>query len=308
MPGPRIVLVRTKAAANVGAAARAMKNFGLDELVLVAPRCRIDHRAEALASHADDVLHAARVVGTLEEAIAGTTLVMGTSARDRAAENYPVVEPRAAAPLLTDGTAVLFGPEDHGLANDELTRCQAQVVIPTLGYSSLNLAQAVVVLVYEVALATRARSAEGASGKDAVAPALPTGKDAATRDQMERFYAQLEAAMLHIGYTDPRRAASVMRMYRGIFDRTSVTAHELAALRGLVSQAAWAANQRPEGVPGNRSPARSEHAGAPDAAEAAAAAAAVLPTAVQAESAAPKRNDASESTEQPDAPTSDQSC
>jgi len=275
MPGPRIVLVRTKDAANVGAAARAMKNFGLDELVLVAPRCRIDHRAEALASHAEDVLHAARVVDTLEEAIAGTTLVMGTSARERAAANYPVLEPRAAAARLTDGTAVLFGPEDHGLANEELTRCQAHVVIPTTGYASLNLAQAVLVVAYEVALARRdnattsdavdaavdaaGRLADGAAGiaadgterKPVAAPLPAVHGDVATRDQMERFYRQLEAAMLHIGYTDPPRAPSVMRMYRAVFDRANMTAHELAALRGWVSQATWAADQPPERVPGN---------------------------------------------------------
>jgi TrmH family RNA methyltransferase len=282
MPGPRIVLVRTKDAANVGAAARAMKNFGLDELVLVAPRCRIDHRAVALATHADDVLHAARMVDTLEEAIAGTTLVVGTSARGRAAENYPVLSPRQIAPRLAAGTAVLFGPEDHGLANEELTRCQAHVVIPTVGYSSLNLAQAVVVLAYEVALAARDGAAEGAeigaaddaadgdgdgagegvAENGALAPALLPGKDAATRDQMERFYAQLEAAMLHIGYTDPPRVPSVMRMYRGILDRANVSAHELAALRGLVSQTTWAADQPPERVPGNRTPAPVEDPGA----------------------------------------------
>lgn len=284
MPGPRIVLVRTKDAANVGAAARAMKNFGLDELVLVAPRCRIDHRAEALASHAEDVLHAARVVDTLEDAIAGTALVMGTSARERAAANYPVLEPQDAAPLLTDGTAVLFGPEDHGLANEELTRCQAHVVIPTAGYASLNLAQAVLVVAYEVALARRdgARvgaavnaaagtadgAADGAAGsaadgkerKPVVAPLPAVQGDVATRDQMERFYQQLEAAMLHIGYTDTPRAPSVMRMYRAVFDRANMTAHELAALRGWVSQATWAADQLPERVPGNRAMSTEERA------------------------------------------------
>jgi len=268
MPGPRIVLVRTKDAANVGAAARAMKNFGLDELVLVAPRCRIDHRAEALASHADDVLHAARVVETLEEAITGTTLVMGTSARERAAANYPVLEPREAAPRLTDGSAVLFGPEDHGLANEELTRCQAHVVIPTAGYASINLAQAVLVVAYEVALARREGAAVGdaVDAADDTAPkpvsaSLPVVRaDGATRDQMERFYRQLEVAMLHIGYTDPPRASSVMRMYRAVFDRANVTAHELAALRGWVSQATWAADQVPERVPGNRGVSAQERA------------------------------------------------
>lgn len=165
---------------------------------------------------------------------------------------------------------MLFGPEDHGLANEELTRCQAHVVIPTIGYASLNLAQAVLVVAYEVALAARDGAAEGtgagaaelAAENGVLAPAQPPGKDAATRDQMERFYAQLEAAMLHIGYTDPPRVPSVMRMYRGILDRANVSAHELAALRGLMSQTTWAADQPPERVPGNRTPASAEDPGA----------------------------------------------
>ena len=91
---PRIVLVRSKDSANVGAAARAMKNFGLDDLVLVAPRCRIDDRARALASHAGDVLEAARVVGTVEEAIADRRFVLGTSARLRGTDTLPTWSPR----------------------------------------------------------------------------------------------------------------------------------------------------------------------------------------------------------------------
>src|SRR5690606_37863173 len=149
--GPRIVLVRTKESANVGAAARAMLNFGLSDLWLVAPRCRIDNRAYALASHAEEVLKTATTVDDLSEALAGRTLVAGTSARPRKAENYLVRSPREAAPQLGAGSAVLFGPEDHGLSNDELTLCQLHVVIPTRDFSSLNLAQAVLVVAYEAA-------------------------------------------------------------------------------------------------------------------------------------------------------------
>lgn len=239
MSGPRIVLLRTKESANVGAAARAMLNFGLEELWLVAPRCRIDHRAYALASHAEEVLKAARVVDDLEEAIAGTTLLAGTSARPRAADNYVVRSPRDAAPDLGGASAVLFGPEDHGLSNEELTRCQLQIVIPTAEFSSLNLAQAVLVIAYET------RLAQGrAEGGDVV----DTGP-AATRDQVEQFYAQLERSMLRIGYTDPNRAPGIMRLYRGLLDRARPSAHELAALRGLASQIDWAARQHPEALP-----------------------------------------------------------
>ena len=280
MPGPRIVLVRTKESANVGAAARAMLNFGLDELWLVAPRCRVDHRAYALASHAEAVLKATKVVETVEEAITGTSLVAGTSARVRAADNYLVLGPREAAARLAAAakpaddqvtaavaaTAVLFGPEDHGLANDELTRCQFQIVIPTGAFASLNLAQAVLVVAYEVALASREAVAgfAGNTGVGADADGVARVRDSAsaqiaeeraapaTRDQLERFYSQLQAAMLHVGYTDGRRSPGVMRLFRGLLDRTTPTANELAALRGLLTQLIWAADQAPERVPGNR--------------------------------------------------------
>ena len=218
-----------------------MLNFGLSELWLVAPRCRIDHRAYALASHAEDVLKNARVVDELEDAIAGTTFLAGTSARHRAAENYPVRSPRQAARSLTSDSAVLFGPEDHGLSNDELTRCQVQIIIPTAEFSSLNLAQAVLVVAYEASLA---RDPE--AGKPGSREARPP----ATRDQLEQFYAQLERTMLRIGYTDPNRAPGIMRLYRGLLDRAELSAHELAALRGLASQVDWAARQDPEDLPG----------------------------------------------------------
>lgn len=253
------MLLRTKESANVGAAARAMLNFGLTDLWLVAPRCRIDHRAYALASHAEDVLKAATVVDTLADALAGITLVAGTSARPRKAENYVVQSPRQAAARLGTGSAVLFGPEDHGLSNDELTRCQFQVVIPTADFSSLNLAQAVLVVAYEVAQATLAGVPEILSGSPGgpvrlanhhdtafQPPASVTGgRPPATRDQMERFYRQLEETMLLIGYTDRKRKAGIMRKFRGIIDRATPDAHELAALRGLASQTSWAAKQPP---------------------------------------------------------------
>ncbi len=244
--GPRIVLVRTKESANVGSVARAMLNFGLHDLWLVAPRCRIDRRSFDLATHAEQVLDDAKVVGTLEEAIADTKAVFGTSARPRKAENYPVFTPREAAPRLGAGTAVVFGPEDHGLANDELTRCQTQIIVPTVDFASLNLAQAVLVVAYEYAQVAGGAHTHEAPGEGA---SLPDNAGAhrtpASRDQLERFYAQLEAAMLKIGYTDERRAPGILRIYRGLIDRAEPTAHEVAALRGFISQATWAADQPP---------------------------------------------------------------
>lgn len=238
--GPRIILVRTKESANVGSVARAMLNFGLHDLWLVAPRCRIDRRSYDLATHAEQVLDDAKVVDSLQEAIAEVGMVFGTSARPRKADNYPIVTPNEAAQRLGLGTAVVFGPEDHGLANEELTLCQAQIVVPTRDFSSLNLAQAVLVVAYEYARAA------GAS-EEPVAPARSDDPrhTAVSREQLEQFYAQLEATMLKIGYTDERRAPGMLRLYRGLLDRANPTAHEVAALRGLLSQAAWAADQPP---------------------------------------------------------------
>ncbi len=247
---PRIVLVRTKESANIGAAARAMLNFGLTDLWLVAPRCKIDHRSYALASHAAEVLDGATVVDQLDAAIADRETVFGTSARVRAADNYIVHSPRTAARVLVGSSAVLFGPEDHGLSNDELTRCQAQIVIPTQDFSSLNLAQAVLVIAYELGVR---KLAGGLDSHAAPPPAeLPSEHAPAERAQVEGFYGQLAETLLHIGYTDPDRLPGVLRLYRGLIDRARPSAHDLAALRGLLRQARWAADQPPEKVPGNR--------------------------------------------------------
>ena len=250
VPGPRIVLVRTKDSANVGAAARAMHNFGLDDLWLVSPRCKVDdERARALASHSEELLESAKLVDSLEEALVGVNLVAGTSARARRAPSYAVTGPRDAAPRLLEGAAVLFGPEDHGLANEELTRCQLHVVVPTADFSSLNLAQAVLVVAYETHVA-RLQSVDGEEQKTVVGViGGRTGEDPASRDQLEAFYAQFGDALLRIGFTDQPRLLSVMRMFRAVFDRAQLSAHELQALRGLASQIRWAAEQKPEKLP-----------------------------------------------------------
>ncbi len=240
MNAPRIILVSPKSSANVGSAARAMKNFGLTDLYLVAPRCRIDAQAHALASHAGDVLDAATTVETTEEAVAGCTYVIGTTARDRASEGNTVLDARSGITRLPPaGGALMFGPEDSGLNNRDLDRCQAFITLPTSAYASVNLAQAVNIIAYEWFSGQAERSAQPAP-------------DLATRDQLEGLYRQMLDVMLHIGYTDPYRAGGVEHIYRRLLDRAEPTAHEVAALRGLFRQALWAANQPAADVPGNR--------------------------------------------------------
>ncbi|HEX7004359.1 MAG TPA: RNA methyltransferase [Trueperaceae bacterium] len=235
----RIVLVSTKHSGNVGSVARAMKNFGLDELVLVSPRCRLDRQAYALASHASDVLDKARIVRESREALNGCTFVLGTTARERASDSYRVMAPRLGVSLLPiSGGAVLFGPEDTGLDNDTLDLCQLVVRIPTAEYSSLNLAQAVNLLAYEWFVRDAPAENEGPQARRA------------PRDEFEPMIEQLVDTLLYIGYTDELKAGSVEHMFRMMLDRASLTSREVAALRGLWSQARWAADQPPERIPG----------------------------------------------------------
>lgn len=244
-----------------------MKNFGLSELYLVAPRCAIDHRAEALASHADDVLAGAVIVPRTADALAGRTFVLGTSARTRASEGFAAAPPREAVKSLpAEGGAVVFGPEDTGLTNEDLDRCQAVVRIPTAEYASLNLAQAVNLIAYEWFLhrgaaggavvmppGGAARTGGGAPGGDPVGAGPAAERpDLAPREELEAMYAHLMATLRYIGYTDELRAAGVEHMFRRLFDRAGPTSREVAALRGIWSQARWAADQPPEKVPGRQ--------------------------------------------------------
>ncbi|MEX2535588.1 MAG: RNA methyltransferase [Trueperaceae bacterium] len=242
---PRIILVGTKHSGNLGSVARAMKNFGLDDLVLVAPRCKVDRQAYAMASHAGDVLDGARTVPDTAQALSGCTLVLGTTARDRASPSYEILTPRvAAARLPSQGGAIMFGPEDTGLSNTDLDRCQVAVRIPTAEYASLNLAQAVNVMAYEWFV----RDAAGDEPLDST----QEEPRAAPREEFEPMIAQLMETLLYIGYTDELKAGSVEHMFRRLLDRASPTSREIAALRGLWSQTHWAANQPVEALPGRR--------------------------------------------------------
>jgi tRNA/rRNA methyltransferase len=235
------------------------ETFGCREMVLVAPRCRRDQRAYALASHAGDVLDDATEAATLVEALQGCTYALGTAGRDRSEEPSPTLSPAEGVAMLpAAGGAIVFGPEDHGLSNQDLDHCQGVVTIPTDVYASVNLAQAVNILCYvwhtEVAVHD-ARGARGDRDSEQAARHLPAAPgalegDVASRDQYEQMYAQLRDTMLLIGYTDPNRLESIMRMYRGFLDRARLTPDELAAVRGLWSQASWAARLEPDDLPG----------------------------------------------------------
>ena len=239
---PRIVLVRTKEAGNIGGAARAMKNFGLEELYLVAPRCSLRPRAYHLASHAGDLLDCAVICETLEEALANCSVVVGTSGRPRASDAFLELLPDDLALTLPDiGGAVVFGSEDFGLSNEELDRCQSFVRIPTASYPSLNLAQAVGLIAYT--WFTRRSRPE---------PRARPTRERASREEHEAMYAHLLKVLHHIGYTDELRTRSAEHLFRRMFDRAELDPREISALRGLWQQVKWAADQPPGHLPGHR--------------------------------------------------------
>ena len=175
----RIVLVEPTHPGNVGAAARAMKAMGLDRLCLVAPRRFPSAEATARAAGADDVLHAARLVESLDDALADCGFVLGTTARPRRIE-WPVLDARegarrAVAQAARTPVAVVFGRESAGLTNAELDRCHALVRIPAAArFSSLNVAAAVQIIAYEMRVAAHGEGAgahdERAGGERAGAP------------------------------------------------------------------------------------------------------------------------------------------
>ncbi|MAK73690.1 MAG: tRNA (cytosine(32)/uridine(32)-2'-O)-methyltransferase TrmJ [Pseudomonadales bacterium] len=239
----RVVLVNTSHPGNIGGAARAMKNMGLSELVLVDPERFPDPDAVSRASGADDVLANARIVATLEEAIADCSLVLGTSARDRRIP-WPVLDPRESADKVLDQLeqvadaqiALVFGREDSGLTTDELQRCQYHVHIPSMpDFSSLNLAAAVQVLAYELRMQGLQR--EGAPTKmHKVETTAVFNEIPATAGELEQFYQHLEQVLVEIGFHDPQKPRQLMPRLRRLYGRVHLNRMEMNILRGILTE------------------------------------------------------------------------
>jgi len=239
----RVVLVNTSHPGNIGGAARAMKNMGLTQLVLVDPERFPDPDAVSRASGADDVLVNARIVATLEEAIADCSLVLGTSARDRRIP-WPVLDPRESADKVLDQLeqvadaqiALVFGREDSGLTTDELQRCQYHVHIPSMpDFSSLNLAAAVQVLAYELRMQSLQR--EGAPTKmHKVETTAVFNEIPATAGELEQFYQHLEQVLVEIGFHDPQKPRQLMPRLRRLYGRVHLNRMEMNILRGILTE------------------------------------------------------------------------
>ncbi len=223
----RIVLVGTTHPGNIGATARAMKTMGLSRLVLVQPRRFPDPEAVARASGADDILEQVMICDSLSEALSGCGVIVATTARRRSLE-WPVSEPRQIASELISATAanqcaLVFGREQSGLTNKELTHCQSAVMIPTNPeYRSLNLAAAVQIMTYELNLA--ARNAERSAEQTA---------ERATAAEMERFYQHLEEAMIESGFYNPEKPKKLIPRMHRLFNRAGLDHTEVQMLRGF---------------------------------------------------------------------------
>jgi len=233
VPGPAIVLVRPQLGVNIGSAARAMLNCGLADLRLVAPREGWPNQhARAAASGADVVLERARVFATLAEAVADLQILYATTARSRDMVK-PVFTPRQAVEKIRGEEAegqsigILFGPERTGLENDEIALASAAIAVPlNPNYSSLNLAQAVLLVGYEWYQA----------GIEEPPPAREwTENDIATGESVIAFYEHLEAELDRAGFLyPPEKRAGMILNIRNIFARARLTDQEVRTLRGVI--------------------------------------------------------------------------
>ena len=240
-PPIRFVLFEPTHPGNTGSVARAIKTMGFSTLVLVNPPVEwLCTDSRALASGAQDVLHGALVVHTLEEALAGCGLVLAASARHRRI-GVPEINPRQCAvelmgQALSRPAALVFGPERSGLANEQLDLCNGIVYIPANpDYSSLNLAQAVQIIAYEL-------RQEQILSRELPPPESPLAGPA----QLELLYAHVERVLLGSGFLNPNNPRHLMRRLRRLVNRTRLDENELNILRGILSSLAPGSGENPK--------------------------------------------------------------
>ena len=231
----RFVLVETSHPGNIGAAARAIKTMGFKELVLVRPRFAdaLQHPdAIAFASGAQDVLEQARIVETVEEALAGCDFVAAISARLREF-SPPLFSPRVISEKLSESAhlraAFVFGSERYGLPNEVVVNCHALINIPANpDYSSLNLAQAIQLLAYECRMAeiVDAPVSSNIGFQGQLAPV----------EQIDGMYQHLEQALVAIDFLDPLNPRKLMQRLKRLFARTQLEVEEVNVLRGIAKK------------------------------------------------------------------------
>jgi tRNA/rRNA methyltransferase/tRNA (cytidine32/uridine32-2'-O)-methyltransferase len=230
-----VVLNQTQDVVNIATAVRAMMNMGMRRLRLVAPADYNAHRIGGIAHGSEAVLERAEFYDTLEDALADTSYAVGTTARRRTASFVWQYPRDAARDLITIAeerapqgpVAIVFGREDKGLSNEDLDRCDRLLVIPTdPSYSSLNLAQAVLLITYELWLASQ----------DA-APALPLPKrvsEPATPRQIADLFTDSHDTLAEIDFFKKRKPEAIMRTVRAVFRRAELNAREATLFRAIM--------------------------------------------------------------------------
>jgi len=231
-----IVLLHPRFPENIGSAARAACNMGIRNLTVVDPERYDLSRVMKLATHAAwEVVENISLYETFGEAVAEFSYVVGTTARlggQREVLLRPSVLARRLIPLSKENRiAVVFGPEDRGLTNEELRLCHELVNIPTADFSSLNLAQAVMVICYELHLASRKPPAD-------FSPRL------ASRHELDGMYEQVKELLVRISYLNPENPDYWMHKLRQFFTRLQLRAREVSLIRGICRQVDWYAGKR----------------------------------------------------------------
>lgn len=226
----RIVLCQTSHPGNIGSTARAMKTMGLSRLYLVRPKHFPDGEAKALAVNAADLLDSAVVTQTLEEALADCQFVIGVSGKQRSLSQQVITVREAAGEVKNIAThqevALVFGTEMSGLSNEEADRCHMLATIPANPeYTSLNLAQAVQIMCYEL----RMTITTGELHYQEKAAEL------ASQDDLERFYEHMREVLEQIGYINPRAPKKLFERLRRMYGRTRLEKEEVNLLRGILT-------------------------------------------------------------------------
>lgn len=231
----RFVLVEPREGGNVGAAARAMKNFGFTEMAIAGAAPPLEGAAQWWASGAEDVVACARIVPSLDAALEGAHVAIATSSsRERAIER-PLTPREVGA--LRDGMAggqtlaLVFGREDRGLTVEEIARCGRSAVIPTSDlHPTMNLAQAIAIFAWELW-----------RGGGEIEPPV---RNLASVDALERLHESARALLLEVGFLDAQNAERIYADLRAIAARSMLDEREVAILMGIVRQVRWAVGRR----------------------------------------------------------------
>jgi tRNA/rRNA methyltransferase len=226
-----IVLHRPRYPENIGAAARAMRNMGIEQLVVVEPQNCDLTKIYRMATHAaSEVVEQMKVCDTLTEALSEFNFVVGTTARLGGQRKVVSSPAKLAARLISisaqNRIAIIFGPEDRGLTNIDIRFCDILVNIPTAEFSSLNLAQAVMIMCYELFSCSREKPGE-------FAPRL------ANRHELEAMYEQLKDILMRVSFINPDNPDYFMNNLRHFFSRMQLRAKDVSIIRGICRQIDW---------------------------------------------------------------------